>query len=90
MKNEAREVGICPKLQVAYLGPFVVVKVHGILNFEIQMNSEGKTKMLHFDKLKRYEGINPPGWAVKVAKAVQKSNLSHGHKNTQTPEEALV
>ena len=84
MKNESREVGVCPKLQVAFLGPFVVTQVRGFLNFEIQMNDAGKTKVLHFDKLKRYQGVHPPAWAVKVAEALNQSITPRGDVGTQT------
>ena len=62
MLNESREVGICEKLQAAFLGPYLVTEVCGRVNFKVQLNPAGKTKVVHHDKLKRYTGVNPPKW----------------------------
>ena len=65
---EARKVGVCPKLQKRFDGPFVVQEKLSPINFRIQTHEDGSCKVVHHNKLKRYEGITPPKWVVKVAK----------------------
>ena len=70
LKNETREVGVCPKLQLAYLGPYIVTAVRGNVNYRVQLDEKGKSRVFHFDKLKKYQGVNPPKWLKKVAKGL--------------------
>jgi hypothetical protein len=77
--NELREAEVCPKLQPAYLGPLVVSKVLSVYDFEIVVNSAGKTKVVHHDKLKPYIGNNPPGWTkVQSRKFKNKKQCKQG------------
>ena len=61
--REARKVGITPKLEKGYSGPYVVTERTSAVNFIIQTDTKESTKLLHHDKLKRYEGENHPHWA---------------------------
>ena len=61
--NEARYVDKSPKLQSAYLGPYVVIKKLNEQDYMIQIELNGKTMVVHHNKLKPYEGENPPKWA---------------------------
>ena len=61
--REARKVGITPKLKKGYSGPYVVTERTSAVNFIIQTDTKESTKLLHHDKLKRYEGENHPHWA---------------------------
>ena len=66
--NEARKVGVAPKLQHTYHGPFLVLEKVSDANFVIQMDKDGKKVLLHHDKLKPYEGENPPKWLTRSRK----------------------
>ena len=65
--NEARLVGKCPKLQYPYKGPYVVIKKCSDLNYVIQLDQQGHTKLVHFEKLKECQS-NLPSWIGKVQK----------------------
>ena len=88
VKNEAKEVGVCPKLQPAFVGPYVVCHVIGKVNIEVQVDTGGKRRVLHYDKLKRYTGVNPPKWVSTLANKVVKDTKKVTHKGTQTHREA--
>ena len=64
--NEQREIGVCTKLQAAFVGPYVVTEKYGKATFKIQLDNLGKTRVVHHDKLKKYNGVQPPKWAVKL------------------------
>ena len=59
-RNEGRRLGRNPKLQYPYEGPGVVMEKKNDLNYVVQM--PGVSKLLHYDKLKPYLGIEPR-WA---------------------------
>ena len=73
MINETREIGVCPKLQPTFVGPYIVIDTYGDVNFKIQLDNKGKSRVVHHDKLKIYVGINPPGWAKKFANKVHQT-----------------
>jgi len=77
-KNERNQEGVCAKLQKAFLGPFVILKAHNDLNYEVQLDEHGRKKVLHHDKLKPYTGHRVPEWAVTLIQSMQLSgaNLS--------------
>ena len=60
--NEKREEGICQKLQPVYEGPLVITKKYNDWIYEIQLNKNGKRKVVHHDKLKPYLGTDIPKW----------------------------
>ena len=65
--NESRKEGACPKLQLAYDGPYVVAKKFSEQIYKIQKDANGrKISVLHHDKLKPYKGTHPPKWANKL------------------------
>ena len=84
--NENREIGVCHKLQVAFVGPFVISEKYGKVNFRIQLNDSGKTRVVHHDKLKVYTGTNPPKWVTKLATKVIQSKTQKRDQDTQTDE----
>ena len=76
--NETREVGVCPKLQPTFIGPYVVTAKYGDVNFKIQLDIDGRSRIVHHDKLKQYAGVNPPKWTKKVINKV--NELQKGTK----------
>ena len=71
--QEARKVGVSPKLEKRYDGPFLVKKKLSAINFEIQLNKDGQSRLVHHNKLKRYEGDNPPKWAIRALQKLKNS-----------------
>jgi len=61
--SENRKEGICPKLQPLYKGPALVLKMLNEVNFQVQLDSAGTTRVLHHDKLKPYQGKVKLSWA---------------------------
>ena len=78
--HEVRKVGITPKLEKRYSGPYVVKERTSAVNFIIQTDRKGSTKLLHHDKLKRYEGENPPHWANIVIERMKKQRKKQDQK----------
>jgi hypothetical protein len=60
--HESRTVGISPKLEKRYDGPYIIVKKMSPITFVVQMNPEGHSVLIHNDKLKM--------WARKIAKRI--------------------
>ena len=65
---ETKKVGISPKLEFGFEGPFVVIKKLSELDYIIQLDRDGVEKSVHHNKLKPYEGDNAPRWVEKVRK----------------------
>ena len=59
--NKSRKKGRCPKLQMRWLGPFVVLKRLNDVTYQVKM-SEKDVKIIHYDLLKPYEGRDIPRW----------------------------
>ena len=71
---EGRKVGISPKLEKRYDGPFVVEQRMSAVNFVIQLDKDGRNRLVHHNKLKKYEGDNPPKWALRASKRLKNLN----------------
>ena len=76
--NEVRELGVCPKLQPAFTGPYVVSGKLGPATIELQLDQHGKKRVIHHDKLKRYTGVHPPKWTIGIINKLKSENvISH-------------
>jgi len=64
--NESRKEGVCPKLQPTFKGPYLVLKKVSELDYRIQLDRYGTTRLLHHDKLKAYKGPKVLPWAKKA------------------------
>ncbi len=73
---ESRKVGVAPKLERTYAGPYLVKQAVTDVNFILQMDKHGREKLVHHNKLKPYEGVQPPKW-IKHAKR----KLKQGHNS---------
>ena len=71
LQNEAREIGVCTKLQPAFVGPYVVVDVYNLTNLRIQLDAKGKTRVIHHDKLKPFEGTSTIHWLNALSKRLK-------------------
>ena len=70
---ESRKVGVMPKFEHAYEGPFIIKKKYSELDFLIQLDRAGKEKPVNHDKLKPYEGDHAPKWLKKARKTLLQS-----------------
>ena len=59
--NKSRRKGVCPKLQIRWLGPLVVLKRLNDVTYRVKMGEKGE-KVIHYDLLKPYEGRDIPRW----------------------------
>ncbi|KAK3712549.1 hypothetical protein QZH41_002384 [Actinostola sp. cb2023] len=72
LHNPKRKKGRCPKLQNnVYEGPFLVVGRLDDLTFRIQKGPKTKPKVVHHNRLKKYEGNNAPSWINEEIHATQ-------------------
>ena len=60
--NPQRKKGRSPKLQRAWEGPYIIVKVINDLVFRIQRTPRTKPKVVHRNRLWLYSGDDPPTW----------------------------
>ena len=67
--NEQRREGVCQKLQPLYIGPCVILNKFNNLNYCIQTEENGLTKVVNHDKLKPYKGDNYPKWGAAAVRA---------------------
>ena len=79
-QHETKKVGVTHKLERLYDGPFLVSKKLSEVNFEIMMGSKGPHKVVHHNKLKPFEGRDPPKWIKKVK---EKSSALPTHSSQQ-------
>ena len=68
---ESRKIGVMPKLEPTYEGPFLVKKKISEINFLLQLDNDGKERLVHHNKLKPYEGDYPPKWLCRARKKLR-------------------
>ena len=68
MLNEERKIGVTQKLQKPYKGPYVVTKKFNDLDYRIQMDAKGSSRVLHYNKLKPYNSEINDSWLKRVQK----------------------
>jgi hypothetical protein len=57
-----KKVGLSPKMQRWYDGPFLIVRVIDSHTLVIQRSKRAKPKVVHKDKVKKYNGDAPMSW----------------------------
>ena len=60
--NPVRKKGISLKLQRPWKGPYLIVEKYNDILYKIQKSPRDKAKVVHFDRLKPYNGENKPTW----------------------------
>ena len=60
--NKTRKKGKCPKMQMRWNGPLVVLERINDVTYKLKIN-EKDTKIVHYDLLKPYESKEVPRWA---------------------------
>jgi len=59
--NKSRKKGRCPKWQMRWLGPLVVLRRLNDVTYHVKLG-EKEEKVIHYDLLKPYEGRDIPRW----------------------------
>ena len=62
MYNPAKRKGVCPKLESRWEGPYLVFNKLSDVVFRVQRNKKAKKKVIHYDRLKVYEGEPLKDW----------------------------
>ena len=70
---EVKKLGVAPKLEYCFEGPFVIKRKISELDFVLQVDRAGTEKPVHHNKLKPYEGENLPKWVKRAKKAILQS-----------------
>ena len=70
--HETRRIGICPKLEKQYEGPYIIKEKWSPINFVLQLNVEGHERVVHHNKLKEFVGKDLPKWIVKAKYKLKK------------------
>ena len=73
--NPQRKKGLSPKLGHSWQGPYVITKKINDLVYRIRLGPHTKPKVVHRNRLWRYNGKNVPNW-YKVPADVQKSRTT--------------
>ena len=60
--DPSRKRGISPKLTSNWKGPLVIVQRIDDLLYRVQRGPRAKPKVVHINRLRPYEGENPPTW----------------------------
>ena len=71
---ETRKVGISPKPEHVYEGPFLIKRKLSEIDFVLQLDRTGTERPVHHNKLKPYEGVQPPRWIVRAKKQFETQN----------------
>ena len=70
--HETRKVGVTPKLEHKFDGPFVVQKKMSPVTYVLQLDVRGNTRVAHYDKLKKYHGYEVPNWLKRAVKSLKR------------------
>ena len=64
--TDIKQLHLAPKLWVPFEGPYLILEKLSDLNCHIQLDANGKQKVVHHDKLKPYTGPRglPWSWAA--------------------------
>lgn len=66
--SELSQLHLAPKLRNPYNGPFLIVRKLNDLNYRIQFNKKGTTRVVHYNKLKPYNGDKKLKWSKSALK----------------------
>ena len=66
LKDERRRKGYSPKLQLSYEGPYLIISKLTDVVYRIQRSPRAKPKIVHYEKLKAYQGKDITSWLDQV------------------------
>jgi transposase InsO family protein len=84
--NPKRKKGIATKLSCHWSGPYMITKRISDIIYRIQTNRMSKPKIVHYDRLKRYKGVNAKPWTIENPQINNErlQNEENGTENTET------
>ena len=97
--DASRKKGVCPKFQCPWKGPFQVRRCLSDVTYEIQMSPWRKLKIVHVDRLKKYEGNQKLDWvkptsvdssAGEVPVRAEPSDVERFDADPDSPDEIIV
>ncbi|XP_077864415.1 uncharacterized protein LOC144349946 [Saccoglossus kowalevskii] len=84
LKEERRRIGLSPKLQLNFEGPYLVIRLSDVV-YRIQRSPRSRFKIFHYEKLKKYQGKSIVSWLKHVPMVSLDQRLQIG-----LPEENLL
>ena len=60
--NPVRKAGVSSKFERPWKGPYIVIEKISDILYRIQKSPGHKSKVVHHDRLKKYQGENAPTW----------------------------
>ena len=67
-----KQLHLAPSYEPPFEGPYLVLEKISDLNYCIQLDAQGKEKVVHHDKLKPYTGTKGLPWSQAALKAKKK------------------
>ena len=67
---ETRTMVVSPKLESVFEGPFLIKQKLSEMDFVLQLDKDGTKRSVHHNKIKPYEGNDPPRWVMQVRKGL--------------------
>ena len=68
-----KKIGITPKLQCYWKGPYVVTKRINNVNYEIKQSPTGTPQIVHFNRMRPFKGECDSSWAMDSSKKIDKT-----------------
>ena len=66
LRSTQKKKGVTPKLMTKWVGPYLVIAKLTDVVYRIQMSQRAKPKVIHLNRLKKYEGPPRDGWLNKT------------------------
>jgi hypothetical protein len=94
--NPAKKKGVCPKLVSRWEGPHLIIKKLSDVNYRIQSKPRGKMLVVHFDRMKPYQGPHMDAWHTETPTRVTETPIqldqgqSPEQQNHQRGAEAVI
>ena len=70
LRNDAKKKGVSPKLAPKWEGPYQVITRLSNVTYRIQKSPRSKMRVVHFDRLKPYNGPVPEAWRTQPAEDI--------------------
>ena len=70
--SEIKQIQVTPKLRRPFVGPYLIVWQFINLDYEIQLEKNGKQKIVHHNVLKPYLGVQNCTWISSALKQAKK------------------
>ena len=78
------KVGLSPKLQTFWEGPYLIVQKISDALYAIQRSKASKKEVVHFDRLKPYKGTELESWLEPLSRTNDVRNFAYGATGSKT------